>query len=112
VFEGLSQSLKIKDVLRLNAVVVIFDKAMYAKAMEIKWKHKEQFRDIIVRMGACHTICTLLGIIGKRFQDAGLRNLCVESQVIAEGSVSGVLCWKYNRNTTVLCGCTSLCTRP
>ena len=37
----------------------------------------EQFRDIIVRMGAFHTICTLLGIIGKRFQDAGLRDLCV-----------------------------------
>lgn len=33
----------------------------------------------------------LLGIIGKRFQDAGLRDLCVESQVIVEGSVSGVL---------------------
>ena len=49
-------------------------------------------------MGAFHTICTLLGIIGKWFQDAGLRDLCVESQVIAEGSVSGVMEGrKYNR---------------
>ena len=98
VFEVLSQSLKIKDSLRLNAIVVVFDQAIYAKAMEIKWKHSEHFKDIIVRMGTFHTICTLLGIIGKRFQDAGLRDLCVESQVIVEGSVSGVMEGrKYNR---------------
>jgi len=72
-------------------------------------QYGEQFRDIIVRMGAFHTICTLLGIIGERFQGAGLRDLCVESQVIAEGSVSE--CWK-DGNITVPCGCTSLCTRP
>ena len=98
VFEVLSQSLKIKDSLRLNAIVVVFDPAIYAKAMEIKWKQSEHFEDVIVRMGAFHTICTLLGIIGKRFQDAGLRDLCVESQVIAEGSVFGVMEGrKYNR---------------
>ena len=49
-------------------------------------------------MGAFHTICTLLGIIGKRFQDAGLTDLCVESQVLAEGSVTGVMEGRrYNR---------------
>ena len=42
-------------------------------------------------MGAFHTICTLLRIIGKRFQDAGLRELCIESQVTAEGLLTGVL---------------------
>ena len=89
---------KIKGSLRLNAIVVGFEKAIYAKAIEIKWKHSEHFRDMIVRMGAFHTICTLLEIIGKRFQDAGLRDLCVESQVIAEGSVSRVMeGGKYNR---------------
>ena len=42
-------------------------------------------------MGVFHTACTLLSIIGKRFQDAGLRDLCVESGAIVEGSVAGVL---------------------
>ena len=98
VFEVLCQSLKIKESLKLNTIVVVFDQALYAKAMEIKWKHNEHFGDIILRMGAFHTICTLLGIIGKRFQDTGLRALRVESQVIAEGSVSGVLEGRrYNR---------------
>ena len=40
----------------------------------------------------------MLSIIGKRFQDAGLRDLCVESGVIAEGSVARVLGdRRYNR---------------
>ena len=44
------------------------------------------------------TLCTLLNIIGKRFQDAGLRDLCIESGVIAEGSVEKLLLGKqYNR---------------
>ena len=45
-----------------------------------------------------HTACTLLSIIGKRFQDAGLRDLCVEAGVVAEGSVSGIMeGGRYNR---------------
>ena len=42
-------------------------------------------------MGAFHTICTLLSILGKRFQDVGRRVICIESGVIAEGSVSVIL---------------------
>ena len=34
---------------------------------------------------------TLLAIIGKWSQDAGLRDTCIESRIIAEGSVSGML---------------------
>ena len=49
-------------------------------------------------MGAFHTICTLLSILGKRFQGAGLRDICIEPGVVAEGSVSGVLDGRrYNR---------------
>ena len=37
-------------------------------------------------------------MIGKRFQDAGLRDVCVESGVIADGSAAGVLEGRsYNR---------------
>ena len=53
-------------------------------------------------MRVFHTICNLLSTIGKRFQDAGLRDLSVESGVIAEGSISGVMeGHKYNRATSL-----------
>ena len=42
-------------------------------------------------MGAFHTLCNFLGIIGKRFLDAGLRDLAVESEVITEGSIDRAL---------------------
>ena len=49
-------------------------------------------------MEVFHTICTFLAVIGKHFQDAGLRDVCVESGVIADGSAAGVLeCRSYNR---------------
>lgn len=98
VHEVLVQSLKIKNTLKLNSIILVFDQALYAKATEIQWKQSEKFKEIVLRMGVFHTACTLLSIIGKRFQDAGLRDLCVESGVVAEGSVSGVMDGRrYNR---------------
>ena len=49
-------------------------------------------------MEVFHTICTFLGIIGKRFQDAGLKDICIESGDITEDSLCGVLeSRRYNR---------------
>ena len=40
---------------------------------------------------------TFLAVLGKRFQDAGLRDLCIELGLIVQGSVSSVLDGKmYN----------------
>ena len=98
VYQVLTKSLQIKETLRLQSIVVVFDQALYAKATEIKWKHSAQFSAIVLRMGVFHTICTFLAVIGKGFQDAGLRDVCVESGVIADGSAAGVLEGRgYNR---------------
>ena len=91
VHEVLVQSLKIKSTLKLKSIVLVFDQTLYAKATEVQWKQSERVKDIVLRMRVFHTACTLLSIIGKCFQDAGLRDLSVESGVIAQGSVAGVL---------------------
>ena len=84
--------------MEVNEIVCVFDQALYAKVVEIIRKHSEKFSSVIIKLEVFHTICTLLATIGKRFQDAGLRDLCIESGVIAEGSVSGVMEGrKYNR---------------
>ena len=46
---------------------------------------------MVMKIEVFHTTCTMLSITGKRFKDTGLQNLCVESGVIAEGSVGEVL---------------------
>ena len=99
VQEILVQSLKIKETLHLESIVLVFDQAIYAKAAEIVWKQNPKFESVILRLGVFHTLCTFFGIIGKRFQDAGLADICIESGIIAEGSLSGVFSGrKYNRS--------------
>ena len=50
-------------------------------------------------MGGFHLLMMLLGVIGTRFGDAGLRELAIESDVIADGSIEKVLNGKnYNRS--------------
>lgn len=43
--------------------------------------------DILLRMGAFHIICNALAILGKRFRDAGLKDICIEAGI---GSINGV----------------------
>ena len=63
-------------------IVVVMAQALYAKAAEIAWKHKDKYKEIILRLGTFRTICNWLSIIGKRFQDAGLHDLCIESGIV------------------------------
>ena len=74
------------------------NQTLNAKACEIAWK-EQRFSDILLRMETFHTICNMLSIAGKRFGDAGLRDILIESQMVAEGSVCGVLDGKqHNRS--------------
>ena len=58
------------------------EKATYAKAMT----------------GTFHILLMSLGVIGARFKDAGLRDLCIQSEIVTEGSIDLVLKGKlYNR---------------
>ena len=87
----LFMSTHIGTILWYVQVPTVHGPAQYAKATEIAWKHTSKYANIIIRMDTFHTIITLLAIIGKLFQDAGLLDTCIESGIIAEGSVSGVL---------------------
>lgn len=98
VNEILSNVLKIKKALDIEEIVCVFDQALYAKASEITWKHTDMYKQVVLRMGTFHTLCNLISIIGKRFSAAGLRDIAIESGIIAEGSVSSVLEGRqYNR---------------
>lgn len=69
----------------------VMDQALFAKAAQVAWKEHHRYATIILQLGRFHTICNLLSIIGKRFQEAGLRYLCAEAGIMAEGSVSSAL---------------------
>ena len=96
--EILRNAVSIQETLSLERIAVVADQALYAKLTEVAWNCPLKFETIIPMMGNFHIICNLLSITGKLFRDAGLRDLAVESGIIAEGSVDKVLDGKkYNR---------------
>lgn len=98
VYHILEQVKQIRAHLHIPEIVCVFDQALYAKASEVVWNRPEEYENVILRMGTFHTICVMLSIVGKRFGDAGLRDVAVESDIVAEGSANSVLEGRhYNR---------------
>ena len=56
------------------------------------------FENIVIVLGGFHLLMMLLGVMGMRFGDAGLREIKIQSGAVAEGSIEKVLEGKnYNR---------------
>ena len=86
------------DQLGQEDVIVVFDQAIYAKALKIIWQNQEKFKRLVVRIGIFHTICAFLATIGKRFGDGGLADILLESEVVGYGSIAAILEGRhYNR---------------
>lgn len=98
-YEVLTKRCETADRLQLKVVACDFDQSFHAKAMEVYWKHKTLFKGLVVMMGSFHLLMMLLGVIGSRFDDAGNRELAVQSDVVVEGSMDKVISGKhYNRS--------------
>jgi len=46
---------------------------------------------IVPRIGILHTICHAISVLGNRSEDAGLKNICIETGLVAEGPMNDVL---------------------
>ena len=98
VFTVLKNTINMANQLGQEDAVIVLDQTIYAKALEIIWQNEQEFQRLVVRMGAFHVTCAYLAAIGKRFGDAGLSDILIESGVLASGSVAGVLEGRhYNR---------------
>ena len=95
----LERSLQTKDQLNVKSIACIYDQAIYAKAYQIKCKEQEKFQDLFLMMGTFYIILTFLAVISSRFKDASLRDILIQSSVVAESSVDTMLTgsWVYKR---------------
>ena len=74
-------------------IMVVFDLAIY-----VRWQKQKEPNKVVIRLGAFHTVCTFIAVIGKRFKCSGFEDILIESDVIASGSVKGIIEGKhYNR---------------
>lgn len=95
----LSRSIAIADSLEQKEVVLVMDQAIYAKAQEIRWQTNSYSERIVVRMGEFHTAMVYLSCIGKLYGDAGFQDILIESDLVAAGSIDGVISGHhYNRS--------------
>lgn len=95
----LDESMKMADRLGLETITVVFDQAIYSKAQQIRWADPLIERRIVIRLGDFHTTMNYLSTIGKRFELSGLEDILVESELVAMGSLKGVLSGhNYNRS--------------
>ncbi|XP_028410493.1 uncharacterized protein LOC114533190 [Dendronephthya gigantea] len=97
--EILKRSMDIAETLHLTYAVLVFDEAVYSKVQHIRWKEPAYYDKFVVRLGEFHTIMSFLSGVSKIFEDGGLKDIFIESGVVTEGSVKGVLSGKhYNRS--------------
>ena len=87
IYHMLERALRIKDQLKVKSIVCVYDQAIYAKAYQIKCKEPEKFKSVFLMMGTFHIIMTFLAVLAIRFKDAGLKDLVIQSVLVAEGSV-------------------------
>ena len=82
------------------SVAITADQAVYPKAVEVcnNPRLKDELDTVVLRMGAFHIGMPFIAVIGRRYVCAGLRDVLVEADVLAAGSVDQVLNGRhYNR---------------
>lgn len=100
VLELLSQSKLKAEKLGLTETDVVLDMAIYSKAVEIliNPRYIDLKRFVVLRVGAFHIMCIFIAVIGKRFGDAVLRDIVIESNLLGESSVEQMLKGKHYNN--------------
>lgn len=58
----------------------------------------ETFSSLFLMIGTFHILLMFLGIIGTRFKDAGMKDVYIQSEIVARGSTDSEVRGKqYNR---------------
>ena len=98
--EVLCQVKEKAEALNLKETAVVLDHAIYCRAVQIVMsERKTHLRSFInLRMGSFHATNVFLNVLGKRFADARLKDLIVESGFLWEDQASQMLKGKYFNN--------------
>ena len=91
IMEIFNRSTELCRQLEIEQMVLVFDQAIYSKAQIIRWDTPALRDRFILRLGEFHTAMSFLGVLGKRYGPAGLQDILIESECVAQGSMNGVL---------------------
>lgn len=80
----------IADRLGKRHIVLTTDQALYCKLNELRWRSETYMDRIVLRMGGLHIAMNFLKVIGQHMNGSGLSEMWLESNLMAEGSISKV----------------------
>lgn len=99
--EVLTISQQATEKLNQKFTLVTFDMAAAIKAYNVIWQ-SNNFQNVVVNIGAFHTICSYLGCLGKIMAGSGYEDILVASEICASGSINKVMSGKhYNRAISI-----------
>ena len=71
--------------------VITADLPLYSRGKELVWANKENYGNVIFRMGGLHVCINFLKAIGQHIESAGLDYVWIESAVFAPNTTETVL---------------------
>ena len=91
----LNRTVQYMKELHLSYIFLEVDQAIYSKVLQVIFKYKsegrQEFDNVILRMGGFHVIICMLRTIYSRFKCSGIVELLSEAGVGAEGTVKAAL---------------------
>jgi len=101
VQECLMTSMEATQKVQQQVTFVTFDYADYAAAriaFDIVWDKSAVFSNVVVHLGAFHTMCSYMGALGKMMAGSGFEEVLIEAGTCASGSINQVMNGShYNR---------------
>ena len=71
--------------------VIAVDQPLYSRAKELVWANPDIYENIVMMMGALHILFNFLKAIGQHFENSGLDDIWVESELFAQNSVESMM---------------------
>lgn len=91
VYTVLARCKAISRKLGQTYTVITFDQALYCRAKEVVWCKKDEFENVIIRLGGFHTAMNFMKAIGQHMDSSGLRDVWIESGVYGENTTLHML---------------------
>lgn len=95
VLETLIKSQKIAHECSQQYIQVTYDLAIYKIANQILSTEKPQFDNVFINLEQFHIEMAFFKVVGKVFDNCGVTNIMIDSDLLATGSVNGFISGKH-----------------
>ena len=77
---------------------ITMDLAAAKIALDVKWNDLEKYENVVIHLGAFHTMCSYMGALGRMMTGSRFEDIVIEAGICASGSIRQVMSGQhYNR---------------